>query len=103
MFGFFKLFTLYWSIVNNVVLVSGVQQSDSVIHTHVCILFEGFFPFMLLYNIEQSSPCYTIGPFKYSSVSMSIRNSLTSPLSYPSSLVTIILFSKSVSLFLFCK
>ena len=32
----------------NVVLVSGVQQSDSVIHAHICILFQIVFPFRLL-------------------------------------------------------
>ena len=49
-------------MINNVVLVSGVQQSDSVIHIHVPILFQIIFPFRLLYNIEQSSLCYTVGP-----------------------------------------
>ena len=43
-------------------LVSGVQQSDSVIHLHVPILFQILFPFRLLQNIEQSSLCYTVGP-----------------------------------------
>ena len=62
-------------------LVSGVQQSDSVIHIHVAILFQILFPFRLLHNIEQSSLCYTVGPcllihFKYSSVYMSIPNFL---------------------------
>ena len=47
---------------NNVVLVSGVQQSNSVIHTHVSILFQILFLFMLLHNIEQNSLCYTVGP-----------------------------------------
>ena len=40
-------------MTKNVVLVSGVQQSNSVIHIHVSILF----PFRLLQNIEQSSLC----------------------------------------------
>ena len=31
-------------MVNNVVLVSGVQQSDSVIHIHVFILLQVLFP-----------------------------------------------------------
>ena len=31
-------------LINNVVLVSGVLQSDSVIHTYVSILFQIFFP-----------------------------------------------------------
>ena len=41
-------------------IVSGVQQSDSVIH--VTILFQILFSFRLLHNIEQSSLCYTVGP-----------------------------------------
>ena len=40
-------------MINNIVLVSSVQQSGSVIH--VSILFQIIFPFRLLYNIEQSS------------------------------------------------
>ena len=48
--------------MNSVVLVSGVQQSDSVIHIHVSILFQVLFPFRLLQNTEQSSLCYTVGP-----------------------------------------
>ena len=48
--------------MNNVVLVSGVQQSDSVIYIHVFILFHILFPLTLLQNIEQSSLCYTVGP-----------------------------------------
>ena len=48
-------------MINNVVLVSGVQQSESVIHIHVSILFQILFPFGLLHNIEQSSLCYTVG------------------------------------------
>ena len=43
-------------------LVSGVQQSDSVIHIHVSILFQILFPFRLLQNTEQSSLCCTVGP-----------------------------------------
>ena len=45
-------------LINNVVLVSGVQQSDSVIHIQVSILFQVLFPLKLLQNIEQSSLCY---------------------------------------------
>ena len=47
-------------MIKNVVLVSGVQQSDSVIHIHVPILLQIFFPFRLLHNIEQSSLCYIV-------------------------------------------
>ena len=49
-------------MINNVVLVSGVQQSDSLIHTHVPILFQVLFPFRLLQNTEYGSLCYTVGP-----------------------------------------
>ena len=48
--------------MNNVMLVSGVKQSDSVIHILVSILFQIILPFRLLQNIEQSSLCCTVGP-----------------------------------------
>ena len=49
-------FILYWIIVDfNVVLVSAIQQNDSVIHIHIEILFL----VSLLHNIEQSSLCGT--------------------------------------------
>ena len=41
----------------NVVLVSGVQQSDSVIHVY---LFQVIFPYRLLQNIEYSSLPYLL-------------------------------------------
>ena len=58
-------------------LVSGVQQSDSVIHIHVSILFQILFPFRLLHNIGQRSLCYTVGPCFESSglgITRPIRN-----------------------------
>ena len=48
--------------MNSVVLVSGLQQSDSVMHTCVSNLFQVLLPFKLLPNIEQSFPCYTAHP-----------------------------------------
>ena len=42
-------------------LVSAVQQGDSVIHTHI-YLFQILFPGRLLQNIESSSLCYTVDP-----------------------------------------
>ena len=36
--------------------------SNSVIHTHVSIVFQNLFPFRVLQSIEQSSLCYTVGP-----------------------------------------
>ena len=56
------LFYIGVYLINNVVLVIGVQQSDSVRHIHVFILFHILFPFRWLQNIEQSSLCYTLGP-----------------------------------------
>ena len=65
-FFFFLNFLFYigmW-LINNVVLVSRVQQSVSVIHTHVSVLFsKNFFPFRLFHNTEQSSLCYIGYPF----------------------------------------
>ena len=47
-------------------LVLGVQQSDSVTHIHVSILFQILFPIRLLQNIEQNFLRYTVvGPVTY--------------------------------------
>ena len=48
--------------MNNVVLVSDVHWSDSVIHIHTSILFRILFPFRLLQSIEQCSLGFTVGP-----------------------------------------
>ena len=42
-------------------LVSGVQQSDLVLHTYISISYQILFPYRLLQNIEYSSLCYTVG------------------------------------------
>ena len=47
-------------MIKNVVIVSGVQQSDSIIHIHVSILFQNLFTFRLIHNINQRSLCYTV-------------------------------------------
>ena len=87
-------------MINNVVLVSGVQQSDSVIHIYVSILFQILFPFRLLYNIEQSFLCYTVGPCWLSILDIAVCTcrSQTPNLSLPplSPPVTISVSSKSV-------
>ena len=49
--------SLHLLLIDNVVLVSGVQQNDSVIH--VCILFQILFPYRLFQSIEYSSLCYS--------------------------------------------
>ena len=69
-FFFFKFyFVLEYSLILNVVLVSDVQQSDSVIH--VSLLFQILSPIRLLQNIDQSSQCYTVVPCLFSSVQFS--------------------------------
>ena len=40
-------------------IVSGTQQSDSVIHVYVSILPKTPLPSRLSHNVEQSSMCYT--------------------------------------------
>ena len=49
------LFYVGVQLINTVVLVSGEQQSNSIIHIYVSTLFQILFPFRLFYNIEQSS------------------------------------------------
>ena len=43
-------------------LVSSIQQSDSVIYIHVSILYQILFPCRLSQGIEQRSLYYTVGP-----------------------------------------
>ena len=42
--------------------VSGIQQSESIVHIHIFILFQVLFSYSLSQNIEQSPLCYTVGP-----------------------------------------
>ena len=86
-------------MISNVVLVLGVQQSDSVIHMCICvcvsvctsvsIVFQILFPFRLLQNIKQYTGLYSrsllviyffiylflVIYFKYGNVYMSTPNS----------------------------
>ena len=52
---FFKIFIEM--LINNVVLVSGVQQSDSVIHIHLYLFFFRFFSIIGCYKILSIVPC----------------------------------------------
>ena len=49
---FLTLFDSEVQMINNAVLLPRVQQSDSVIHIHVPILFQILFPVKLLQNTE---------------------------------------------------
>ena len=60
------LFYIGVELINNVVLVSGVQQIDSVIHIHVSILLQILFHHRLLQDIEYSPLYYTVGPCCFS-------------------------------------
>ena len=91
----------------NVVLVSDVQQVDSVIHICLLILFQILFSHGLSQSIEQSSLCYTVGPCWLSVLCAAACLCPSQPpdSSFPhvSSLVTGSLLLTSVSLFLFCE
>ena len=50
------------SLIYNIVLLSGVQQSDSVIHKYIHILLYFLLNSGLLQDIEYSSLCYTVRP-----------------------------------------
>ena len=55
------LFYIGVELINNVVIVSGVQQSDSVIHIHVSILFQILFPWGRInweFGIDIYTPLY---------------------------------------------
>ena len=69
-------------LIYNIVLISGVQQGNSVMHIHISILFCILFPYRLLQNIEYSSlysRSLLIICFIYSNVYMLIPNPI-----YPS-------------------
>ena len=59
----FFIFLIEIQLIYNVVLVSGIQQCDSVIHMCTCIFFSYSFPLWLLQDTEYSSLCYTVGPY----------------------------------------
>ena len=61
-FSFNFDFILKYSSFYKAVLVSGEQESDSVTHTHISILFHILFSHMLLQNTENNSLGYIAGP-----------------------------------------
>ena len=83
LFKTFYFVLMYSQLPSNVVVVSSEQQRDSAIHIHVSILPKTSLPSRLPHNTELSSMLYNrsllVIHFKYSSVSMSIPNSLTIP------------------------
>ena len=83
-------------------LVSGVQQTDSVIHIHASTLFQILSLFRLLQNIEQCSLYYTVDYCWLSSLNTAVCTcqSQTPNLALLPTLPwqTLSSFSKSVSL-----
>ena len=74
LFSFFLIYLFYIGVhlINNVVIILGVQQSDSV-YTYPCTYsFQIIFPFRLLRNIQQSSPCCPAGPCWFSMVNTAV-------------------------------
>ena len=60
-----QFFLIEVQLIYNVLSVSGVQQSDSVIHIYIYIYmysFSDLFHYRLLKDIEYSSLCFTVGP-----------------------------------------
>ena len=91
-------------LIDSVVSVPGVRQSDSEIHTY--ILFHIHFHNGLFQDVKYNSLCYIVEHFvvyfTYSSLYLLIPTP-NSPLPTPSPLLIINLCSVSVSLLLFCK
>ena len=65
-FNFFKIIFIRVQLIYNVVLLSCVQQCESVINTRIFILFWILFPYRSLQSIKQSSLCYKVGPYQFS-------------------------------------
>ena len=99
LFAFF--FKIEVQLIYNIMLVSGIQQSNSDTY-----IFQILLHYRLLQDIEYSSLCYAVSPWCLSifCIVVCICESYTSNLSLLASLfplATISLFSMSVSLFRF--
>ena len=111
-YGIIKNINIYfnWHIVDLVVPISAVQQSDSVTHTHTYIYIHIIFKYSFLYDLskdtEYDSLCYTLGPcLSILNVMVCIYQPQTPSPSFSLLLllVTTSLISMTVSLFLFCR
>lgn len=69
---YFLIFILYYSIVNKQCYVSGIQQTDSVMHVYVFFFFK-FFPHSSYYRILSSIP-FTVVLFGFSWLLESLSN-----------------------------
>ena len=104
----FQNFISYWSTVDYCCCISFrcILRWFSYKYTWI-YYFSNSDPIRLLQNIEQSSLFYTVGPCWLSILNILMSTSHPKLPNYPSPtlfpLVTINSFSKTVSLFLFCK
>ena len=81
---FFFLVLGYIQLTNNVVIISGEQYRGSALLIYVAILPQTPFPSRLPHSIEQGfhvlhTRSLMVIHFKYSSLYMSVPNSLTTP------------------------
>ena len=60
---FLQLIFIRVKLIYNVMLVSAVHQSESVIRIHIFTLFQILFPYRSLHSNQQSSLCYTVGSY----------------------------------------
>ena len=67
-----KLFYNGRQFLNSDMLITAVQQSESVLPIQVSILLQTLFSFKLLQNVEFSSLCYAIGPCLLSTLWVSL-------------------------------
>ena len=93
--------------IYTVVLVSSIQQSESVIYMHILLIsiFQILFLYSSLWSIELSFLCYIVSSYCYlfyieQHVYVNHKLPIYPP---PCPLITINLFSISVTLLLFCK
>ena len=91
----FLLIFIGVQLLYNVVLVSAVQPSESVIHIHISPLFWISFPFRSPQSTEQSSLCYAVGSHQLSILYIVVYIYMSIPISQfipptPSPLITII-------------
>ena len=80
-------------------LISAVQQRESVLHTHTSTVFQILFPHRPLQSIEYSSLCCTVGSYKLSILYTVVCMGQSQCPPYPQ--VTVILSSTFVTYFCF--
>ena len=95
-----KIYFIEVQLIYSVVLISAVQQSDSVIHIYIYILFHYGLSQDTEFPVLYSRTLLFIPPI-YNSLHLLMPHSQPFPLPPPSSLATTSLFSMSVSLLLF--